>query len=298
VADLPATSCPASSTIPPGTYPVTAAFSGDLDYQAATASTSFTITTFSAYTMTASADPAWTTVGALVTLTAAGLPTHATGTVTFTAAGGTVCVATLPTLHCAVPTDLAAGLYHVTATYSGDADNAGSSAHTRFALAIQPAVSGMYLTTHENVPVAGRLPAATGTGPFLYLLVRQAPGSTGRCSLTAGGQVAFSPSRGYVGATTCAFVVVGPHGLRSAPATVTILVVTTSGHTSGGPTPSPSPSGSGGSGTPAPGSTIPGAHTGEPWSGWSYWLLTAVVGISGWMLALAGWRRRRRSSED
>jgi hypothetical protein len=39
--------------------------------------------------------------------------------------------------------------------------------------------------------------------------------------------------------------------------------------------------------------TVPPTHTGEPWSGWPYWLLVVLLGAAG-LLAIENARRRRR----
>lgn len=43
-------------------------------------------------------------------------------------------------------------------------------------------------------------------------------------------------------------------------------------------------------------STIPGTHTGEPWSGWVYWLLAGAMGLFGFGLVEVGRRRRAHST--
>lgn len=43
-----------------------------------------------------------------------------------------------------------------------------------------------------------------------------------------------------------------------------------------------------------PGSTVPGAHTGEPWAGWPYWLLAAGLGVLGFWFVAFGRRRWAR----
>ncbi|HEY8028330.1 MAG TPA: Ig-like domain repeat protein, partial [Gaiellaceae bacterium] len=85
--------------------------------------------------LTASASPTSTTYGHAVTLTASGLPSTATGTVTFTASG-TLCTATVSggSGSCSTSSTLDAGTIAVTATYSGDALYEGSTAGTSFTL--------------------------------------------------------------------------------------------------------------------------------------------------------------------
>jgi hypothetical protein len=72
------------------------------------------------------------------------------------------------------------------------------------------------------------------------------------------------------------------------PATTTTLTSTTS-TTTGGTTTTTSGTGSG-SGPP---STVPPTHTGEPWAGWPYWLVVAVLGALGLLATVRATRIRR-----
>jgi hypothetical protein len=128
IATLPATSCDTSASLNPATYPVTATYSGDSNYNAATATgASFTVTKADT-AMTESASPASIPYGAQDTLSVAGLQADATGTVTFTSGGSPLCIATLPAISCQTSTTLAPGTYPVTAIYSGDANYNASTA--------------------------------------------------------------------------------------------------------------------------------------------------------------------------
>ncbi len=44
------------------------------------------------------------------------------------------------------------------------------------------------------------------------------------------------------------------------------------------------------------GATVPPAHTGEPWSGWLYWVLTAAAAALGYGVFAAGRHRHRAHS--
>jgi hypothetical protein len=86
----------------------------------------------------ATAAPNETSYGNTITLGESGLPTTATGTVSFTSGGTTLCTLTLTGLA-GEPTScttgvLALGSYSVTAAYSGDANDPPSSATTSFAI--------------------------------------------------------------------------------------------------------------------------------------------------------------------
>ena len=78
--------------------------------------------------MTETASPASIGYGSQDTLSEAGLPAGATGTVTFTSGGSTLCTALLPATSCQTSATLGAGTYPVTATYSGDANYKGTIA--------------------------------------------------------------------------------------------------------------------------------------------------------------------------
>jgi hypothetical protein len=128
-----------TAELTPATYPVTATYSGDSNYLGSTATTSFTITQAST-SFTASANPTSTAYGNTVGLSVSGLPSGATGTVTFTSGGSTLCTAgsiSLGTAACSTAA-LAANTYPVTATYSGDSNYQGSHATTSFTVTPDP----------------------------------------------------------------------------------------------------------------------------------------------------------------
>ena len=173
-ASLPTPSCDTSSSLAAGSYAVTAIYGGDANYEGASASTNFTITKSSAYTLSASTNPGSTAYGNAVGLSAAGIPGDATGTVSFASDGVTLCATTLPLLSCDTSSTLAVDNYSVTATYSGDGNYEGSSAPTGFTIIKFSA----YLMTAQASPsetpygnsvtlVASGLPvSATGTVAF------------------------------------------------------------------------------------------------------------------------------------
>ena len=124
--------------------------------------------------MTESAAPASIPYGTSDTVSVAGLPAGATGTVTFTSGGSTLCVATLPALSCATPTSLIPGLYPVTATYSGDANYTGTTVSTAsFTVTIastsmteSAAPASIPYGTSDTLSVSGLPGGATGTVTF------------------------------------------------------------------------------------------------------------------------------------
>jgi hypothetical protein len=126
---------------PVGEYSVAASYSGDANDGSSQAITSFSITQ-AVTSFTASSSPSSTDYGSTVELTASGLPTGASGSVTFSGAGTTLCSATLSGGAASCSTGgLAAGSYSVTATYAGDSNYLGSYTDTGFT--ITPAVTSL-----------------------------------------------------------------------------------------------------------------------------------------------------------
>jgi len=127
-------SCVTAASLIPGTYDVVAEYSGNEATE--TTATSF-VTTKIPTSMKAEATPASTSTGKAVTLSASGLPTGATGTVTFASSGKTLCTATTVSkgaASCQTSKTLKAGKYPVTATYSGNGDYAKTTATTTFTI--------------------------------------------------------------------------------------------------------------------------------------------------------------------
>jgi hypothetical protein len=122
-----------NGNVPPGTYPITATYTGDSSDQASTSSaTDVTVIAATATTLALSKNPV--PADSSVVLTAkvketydSGVPT---GTVTFTVGGNSLGSATLTSGTATVNASdfgYPTGTYPLTATYSGDANNAASS---------------------------------------------------------------------------------------------------------------------------------------------------------------------------
>ncbi len=128
------TSC-TTGVLAPGSYPVSATYSGDGSDSPAAGTTSFAISKAPS-PFTAAATPSSTSYGNTVSLSASGLPVGATGTVTFTSGSSTLCSVTLPasSVKCTTAA-LPGGTYPVTASYSGNSNYAGSTASTSFTIA-------------------------------------------------------------------------------------------------------------------------------------------------------------------
>ncbi|HXZ98710.1 MAG TPA: Ig-like domain-containing protein [Candidatus Binatia bacterium] len=127
--------CSYTLSLPAGGYDVTATYSGDQNDTSQTADGSLQVDQ-AGTSFTAGAAPASALVGTQVTLSATGLPDDASGSVTFTSGPTTLCIATVSTdgTSCQTPATLGAGIYPVTATYSGDGNYQGSQATTTFTL--------------------------------------------------------------------------------------------------------------------------------------------------------------------
>ena len=171
---LPASSCTTSDSLDPGTYDVTATYSGDSNYNGAAATgASFTVTKADT-SMVEAAAPASIAYGAQDTLSVAGLPGAASGTVTFTTGGSTLCTTTLPVTSCQTSTSLAPGTHAVTATYPGDSDFNGTTAIgatftvTKAAPSITESASPATIAygAQDTLSVTGLAGDATGTVTF------------------------------------------------------------------------------------------------------------------------------------
>ena len=201
-ATLPDTSCQTDQGLAVADYAVTATFSGDDNYLTATAETSFTIVKADV-AIAAHVKAGSVAFGTAQTLSVTGLPDGATGTVTFSSGGKTLCTATLPATSCDTSATLPAGTYPVTATYSGDAGFNGATATTTFEVA------------KAKGPVPGGPSHVTdgGTGTFT---VNVPPGATGTVTFSAGGTVLCTVT---LPATSCTPTIDLPPGTYQVTAT-------------------------------------------------------------------------------
>jgi hypothetical protein len=161
-----------------GNYDLDAAYSGDLNYQAATSDcVPFTVAPQpqpqpqQPVTLTASANPTSATYGNTIGLSAVVQPAAATGTVTFTDAGSgsELCQASLSLggASCTTPV-LAPGTYDVTVGYHGDASDQPATAATTFTIAPAPATAPAPTTTTTTATTAFHFiipPSITVTQP-------------------------------------------------------------------------------------------------------------------------------------
>jgi len=162
-ATLPETTCAVPSDLPGGKYRVHAKYSGDDNYEPAEGEPFDLVVTAQPTELVASTDTAHTVVGKKVRLSASGLPAGATGTVTFTAADGTIlCTATLPETSCETDA-LPVGTNTVTVAYSGDASFAASSTSLQVVVDAAPVADPGTDPTASATP--SHAPSATGGTP-------------------------------------------------------------------------------------------------------------------------------------
>ena len=258
--------CITSSTLPVGRYAVIATYSGDAKYATITATTSFAVTPLG-LSLVAKAEPPTSTAGTAVTLTGSGLPSDATGTVKFTSAGQLLCTGTVAnaSASCHTATSLPAGTYPVLATYSGDSSHPSATAPTSFILTAPVVVLG---TTPHDTPLGVSLPSGTGQGPFICKVTSSPPASEGTWTLSPGCKLEFFPASSFTGTVHFTYDVTDARGVLTAANSATIGV-----------------------GPPASATPIPGTHTGELWSGWTYWGLVSAIGASGLGVIWASGRR-------
>ncbi len=155
----------------PGTDDITAAYAGDGNYLGSSSSSSSVTISPDATTTTATAVPDVGVVGQAITLStdvsvsSPGVGTPS-GTVTFTDGSGTLCAGTLSgsspaTATCTYTYTGPTPMDDITATYSGDADDAGSNATTSVTIGQDDTTTT--LTTNPNSPVVGEPVTYTAT---------------------------------------------------------------------------------------------------------------------------------------
>ena len=142
----------------------------------------------------AAASPSSTTYGNAVNLSESGLAEGATGTVTFSSDGDTLCTVTLPTTSCMTTSTLAPGAYPVTASYGGDSDNEASTATTAFSVSPASTTTGV---TVDDATTTAPWSGSETPGAKAYATATVNPAATGTVTfeLYANASCAGSPTQ-------------------------------------------------------------------------------------------------------
>jgi hypothetical protein len=201
---LPATSCAAPADVPVGDLDVQAAYSGDANHEAAQASTAYSVARLATHVLAAVAHPSTPYAVADIVLQG-GLPADATGTVTFSADGQTLCVVTLPATSCDAPADLVVGTHHVVASYSGDARYEPSQDATLFV--VTKLGTRLRASATPQVAVEGTQATLTATG--------LPAAATGTIRFSSGGQVLCVATLPATSCVTTKAVQAGRHAVRA-----------------------------------------------------------------------------------
>jgi sugar lactone lactonase YvrE len=211
-----------TTSLAAGSHSLSANYSGDANWQAASALTPYTQTVKAITTTSVTAQPNPVISGQLVTIAATVSPTGATGTVQFldgTAALGTVA---LSAGSAALSTSaLSAGSHTITASYSGDSGNNPSSgtANLTVKTATVTTVSPNRNPGQYGLPIqlAAQVSPAAATGTVQFFdgaqPIGSAPLSGGTATLNAGSLTVgvhsitcvYSGDAAYVGSTSSVF---------------------------------------------------------------------------------------------
>ena len=202
-----------------GGYFVQATYSGDASYLSSSSRVSFIVLpNFTNFSVTST--PSSTAYGSTIDLAVAGLALGATGTVRFTASGGTLCTATvfLGDADCTTAV-LPAGNYNVTVTYSGDSNYMRTWDNTYFSISQNPsAITGssgnVVALTVSNLP--------TGSTGFVTFSL----GSTLLCTATdTDGVASCNTSALPVGSNSVDAVYSGDVNFVGSTSTITVNVL-------------------------------------------------------------------------
>jgi len=162
---LPATTCTLTPTSA-GNKTVTATYPGDANFTGSSGNTALTVNA-GASSVSVSSNIPTSTFGQTVTFTATVTGTTPTGTVTFNDGANPIVGCTNPatlsggTATCAVGT-LSVGSHSISAVYSGDANNTGSSS-APFTQTVNGAATGTTLTSNAAPSVFGQAVTFTAT---------------------------------------------------------------------------------------------------------------------------------------
>jgi len=202
----------ASATIPnlsPGNHTLFGDYSGDANYLPSTGSCNATAQSQSTTRLTSSANPS--TPGQSVTLTATVTPSSATGNVTFRDAGATIGTASLISGVAIFSTSaLALGQHSLTAVYSGDSADVGSTSNTVSQLVANPPPppTDVFLTVTPN-------PADFGQSVTMLAAVNPSSATGTVTFLDGSTTLGPAPVANGVATFTTAALAVGAHSIRA-----------------------------------------------------------------------------------
>jgi Bacterial Ig-like domain (group 3)/Putative Ig domain len=230
---LPATTCNTSATLVPGTYPVTATYPGDSAYIGSTSSGASLTVNQVPTSMSISVNPTTINYGSTATLAESGLPSAATGTVTFSSGTTTLCTATLPAKTCTTSASLAGGSYTATASYSGNTIYAATTSTNTVALTVdQPATFTSASSATFTVGTAGSFQVTASGYPTPTISNTTSTGCTnlpsGITFSSATGALSGTPATGTAGTYTVCFTATNSLGSTMQQLTLTINGIATS----------------------------------------------------------------------
>ncbi len=216
-ATLPEASCLAPADLGAGTHAVTVGYSGDRNHSPSSASGDVVIAK-SAFPVSATLSVSVATLGQPSTVTVAGVPADATGTIQVSSDGITLCTIVLPATSCTLAASLAVGEHALDVSYAGDDNYEAASGVVAFRVIAVPHVD-------EPAPTS---PA--GGGP-ISIPVPPGPGISGAIvdgpdhgtAEIVDGELVYTPDDGFSGTDTVTYRVLYADG-SSRLVTVTFTV--------------------------------------------------------------------------
>ena len=195
-----------TTVVAPGSHTITAAYSGDGNYNGASATVTEAVKATTTTSLSASSNAV--TIGQSVQLTASITPAAATGTVQFL--DGSTVLGTSPVNGgtAAIPVSLALGTHTITAIYGGDANDAGSTS-AAVAITVSKINASVALASSLNPPLwsqavtfTAMVSPTTATGSVQFL-----DGTTVLATVALSGNSA---------ALTVSNLAVGTHAIKAA----------------------------------------------------------------------------------
>jgi hypothetical protein len=170
------------------------------------------------FSVTASVSVPIATLGQTSTLTVAGIPSDATGTIQVTSNGTELCTIALPATSCTLPATLAVGDYPLDVSYPGDANYTPAATTAAFTVIPVPHTSES-VTTSPGDPKTVTTPVPSGPG----ITVTIVDGPSHGTAKIVDGQLVYTADDGFSGTDSVTYQVTYPDG-SSQLVTVTITV--------------------------------------------------------------------------